>query len=55
MTEQRDPQALAFEKQVRRDATVLRIQEIYRLRRLKGSARPWLAIRALLRDRRDGK
>jgi hypothetical protein len=47
--QERDPVAVAFERAVRHDAVVNRIKAIYRRSALKGSARTWRAIRALLR------
>ena len=50
---QRDPEALKFERAVRRDAVINRSKAIYRLRTLRGSSRTWWAIRALLRNKRE--
>lgn len=50
---ERDPEALAFELRVRHDATVHRIQALRRMKKLRGSARTWWAVRELLRERRE--
>lgn len=55
MNEERDPEVVAFERAVRRDATIHRIQAIYRMSALRGSPRSWWAVRAFLRSRREEK
>lgn len=55
MTDDRDPAVARFERDVRHDAVVHRIQAMYRMRALMGSSRTWWTVRALLRNRRESK
>lgn len=55
MTNERDPAIVAFERAVRREATIHRMQAVHRMRILKGSARTWWTVRMFLRDRRERK
>lgn len=50
---ERDPEAVAFERRVRHDAVVHRIEALRRLKKLRGSVRTWRAVRELLRDGRE--
>ncbi len=51
----RDPAAVEFERLVRHDATVARVEAIYRMQRLRGSERTWRSVREALRRMKERK
>lgn len=55
MENERDPEIVAFERAVRREATIHRIKAIHRLTALRGSPLTWWAVREFLRERREEK
>lgn len=55
MSVERDPEIVAFERAVRRDATIHRIQAINRMLALRGSMKTWWSVREILRERKEGK
>lgn len=50
--EEQETEMAAFQREVRRGATIHRLEAIRRMVALKGSPRTWWAVRALLRNRR---